>query len=132
MKGETRTENPFAYLCNRMEKTTVQSLLQNNKINDLRHILRRRECLNNSNIALMYIFHLVQTAGILTTTMAAGYGNREIVWVGAGLNAVAALIHVFENINYGLIKKYKSDLESIQNDTYIDEREVEIDEKAKS
>lgn len=128
MKPEQEIRSHSYY---KMEKTTVQSLLHYNKIEDLRTILRRRECLNNMNIALMYIFHLVQSAGILTTTMAAGYGSKEIVWVGAGLNAVAALIHVFENINYGLIKKYKSDIEAIQNDTYVDEREVDIEEKPK-
>ena len=110
---------------------TVQTLLNENKIADLKRFLGCRRCLNGTNLALVYLFHIVQTTGILTTTLAAGYERPEFVWLGAGLNAVAALIHVYEHINLSLIKRYAKDIHQIRINEYEDEaaEDVEADEK---
>ena len=105
----------------------IRTLLESNKVSDLKQFLGRRQCLNTTNIGLMYLFHIVQTAGILTTTLAAGYDMKNIIWVGAALNAAAALIHVFEKINDSLIKQYGKDIHAIQEGTYVDESAVDLD-----
>ena len=74
----------------------IQTILDNNKINDLNRFLNKRQCLNTTNTYLIYLFHLVQSAGILTTSIAAGTNNKELVWVGIGLNIFATLINVYE------------------------------------
>jgi len=102
----------------------VQNILDNNVVGDLKNAIAKRKCLNTSNMVFVYIFHVVQTAGILVTTVGAGYNDKKLVWVGAGLNALATLIHVYENINNGMSKRLLSDIKSIKAGTYIDEGEL--------
>jgi hypothetical protein len=102
----------------------VQNILDNNVVGDLKNAIAKRKCLNTSNMVFVYIFHVVQTAGILVTTVGAGYNDKKLVWVGAGLNALATLIHVYENINNGMSKRLLSDIKSIKAGTYVDEGEL--------
>jgi hypothetical protein len=68
----------------------------------------------------------------LTTTVAAGYDIKELVWVGAGLNLVATLIIVFEKTNDNISKKLLKDIYAIKNGTYVDEGMViEVDPDTK-
>lgn len=109
-------------------ETKIQELLDKNRVEDLDKFLKNRECCNNFNTFLMYFFHVVQTAGILTTTVAAGYNMKEIIWLGATLNALAALIHVFEKLNEGRIKQYGRNIKAIKDNNYLDEETVAADD----
>ena len=117
-----------------METTnqTIQRLLESNTLDDLKRFLNRRQCLNSTNVFLMYFFHIVQTAGILTTTLAAGYDMKDIIWVGAALNALAALIHVFEKMNDSLIKQYGKDIQMIRDGNYVDEAPIDVEAPAQA
>lgn len=108
----------------------IVALLDTNKVSDLERFLSRRRCLNCTNLFLLYLFHIVQTVGILTTTVAAGYDMKEYVWLGAGLNATAALIHVFEHVNQSLIKQYAKDIHQIRINEYEDEAAEDVDDDA--
>ena len=99
----------------------IKSLLDDNKIDDLKRFLAKRKCLNSCNMGLLYLFHTIQSAGILTTTIAAGYDMKELVWVGVGLNIIASLINIFEHNNNSISKRLLRDINSIRNDTYVDE-----------
>ena len=99
----------------------IQKILETNKLEDLKGFIKRRNCLNSWNIALIYLFHIVQSAGILTTTVAAGYNFKEIVWVGVGLNIVASLISVFEKTNNAISKNLLKDIQAIKDGTFVDE-----------
>jgi len=99
----------------------IQNILNGNVIDDLNQAIKKRKCLNKANSVFIYIFHIIQTFGILTTTVAAGYNLKELVWVGAGLNALATLIHVFEKTNNGISKRLLVDIKAIKAGTYIDE-----------
>ena len=70
----------------------INEIFNGNIINDLKHAISKRKCLNKTNNIFIYIFHIIQTMGILTTTVAAGYNLKALVWVGAGLNALAKFI----------------------------------------
>jgi hypothetical protein len=110
--------------------TEIQHIFDTNKLDDLKEFINRRKCLNNWNIALVYLFHFIQSAGILTTTIAAGYDIKAIVWVGVGLNILASMINIFEKTNNGISKKLMKDIQAIKDGTYVDESvSVEITEK---
>jgi hypothetical protein len=95
--------------------------LNNNKIEDLKKFLEKRNCLNNTNQILNYLFHVIQSAGVLTTTIAAGYNIKELVWVGVGMNILASLINIFEKTNDSISKRMFKNIQAIKNGTYIDE-----------
>lgn len=111
-----------------VDNQIIQGLLNKNKVSDLNRFLKSTRCLNNTNVALMYLFHIVQSAGILTTTIAAGFDSKEIVWVGAGLNALAAMIHIFEKLNTSLIVQYNKEIEEIRTNTYNEEDALKVDD----
>ena len=99
----------------------IRDLLDENKVNDLQRFIGKRQCLNTANMYLIYIFHIFQAAGILTTSVAAGYSIKELVWIGVGLNILATLITVFEQTNNNMSKKLLQNIEAIKSGKYIDE-----------
>ena len=99
----------------------IQNLLEKNKLVDLKRFLRKRDCLNSCNMALVYLFHIVQSAGILTTTIAASMDQKDLIWVGVGLNLVASLITVFERTNNAISKAILKDIQAIKDGTFVDE-----------
>ena len=110
----------------------IKQIFIDNKTKDLKKFLGKRACLNTSNQVLTYLFHIIQAAGILTTTVAAGYDIKELVWVGAGLNLIATVIIVFEKTNDNISKKLLKDIYAIKNGTYVDEGMViEVDPDTK-
>ena len=102
----------------------IKTIFDNNTLNDLKKFLNKRECLNTTNTYLMYFFYLIQSAGILTTSIATGNNNYTFIWVGVGLNVFATLINTYEKINNSQLKKLLKDIENIKNGNYIDETEI--------
>ena len=101
----------------------IQTIFDTNKLNDLNRFLSKRQCLNTTNSYLIYLFHLVQASGILTTSIAAGTNNTELVWIGVGLNIFATLINVYEKTNNSISSKLLSDIKLIKDNHYVDEGE---------
>jgi hypothetical protein len=99
----------------------IQTIFDDNRINDLNRFLRKRQCLNTANSYFVYLFHLVQSAGILTTSIAAGTNNTELVWVGIGLNIFATLINIYEKTNNSISAKLLNDIKLIKSNHYVDE-----------
>ena len=99
----------------------IKNILSKNKLQDLNKFLNKRQCLNECNLSLVYIFHIIQTIGIFTTTIAAGFNMKELIWVGVSLNFLASLINIFEQINNNISQRLLKDIISISNGTYIDE-----------
>ena len=99
----------------------IQTIFDNNKINDLNRFLAKRQCLNTTNSYLIYLFHLVQASGILTTSIAAGTNNTQLVWIGVGLNICATLINVYEKTNNSISSKLLNDIKLIRDNHYVDE-----------
>ena len=101
----------------------IQKIFDNNKINDLHRLLKKRQCLNTTNTYLVYLFHLLQSAGILTTSVAASSNNTQLVWIGIGLNIFATLINVYEKTNNSISTKLFNDIKLIKENHYVDEGE---------
>lgn len=99
----------------------IQHIFNKNKLDDLHKFIEKRSCLNTSNLVLSYSFHIVQSAGVLVTTIAAGYNIKELIWVGVGMNILASLMDVFQKLNTSVSKKLYKDIEAIRNGTYVDE-----------
>ena len=102
----------------------IQTIFDNNKINDLNRFLSKRQCLNTTNTYFIYLFHLVQSAGILTTSIAAGSNNTELVWIGVGLNVFATLINIYEKTNNSILSKLFNNIKLIKDNNYVDEGEL--------
>jgi hypothetical protein len=83
--------------------------------------LRTRQCLNGANTGLIYLFHLVQAAGILLSSYAAGTNNTNWAWAGITLNVAATLIHSYEKTNNSILIKLMTDIDRIRDGTYVDE-----------
>jgi hypothetical protein len=107
----------------------IQTIFEANKLNDLKEFINKRKCLNSWNIALIYLFHIVQAAGILTTTIAAGYDMKEIIWIGVGFNLLASLLNVFEKTNSSISKGLMKDIQAIKEGTFVDEGTIELPNK---
>jgi hypothetical protein len=104
----------------------IQTIFQKNKLDDLKEFMNKRKCLNSWNMVLIYLFHIVQSAGILTTTIAAGYDMKILVWIGVGLNITATLINVFEKTNSSISKNLMKDIQAIKEGSYVDESSIEL------
>jgi len=104
----------------------IKNLFEQNKLEDLKAFMNKRKCLNQWNLALVYLFHIVQSAGILTTTIAAGYDMKILVWVGVGFNILASLINVFEKTNNSISKHLMKDIQAIKDGTFVDEGSIEL------
>ena len=109
----------------------IKEIFDNNTLSDLKRFLHKRESLNRANSYLIYLFYLVQSAGILTASVAAGNNDIYLLWSGIGLNVFASLIHVYEKLNNSIMKKLMHDIKSIKDGTYVDEGEM-IDMEQKS
>ena len=109
----------------------IRIIFEQNKIEDLKRFMNKRQRLNAVNTWLIYAFHVFQSAGILTTTIATGYNIREMIWVGVGLNVISTLMNVFEKINTSISTKLMKDITSIREDKYVDEGTIVNDVKDK-
>jgi hypothetical protein len=73
----------------------------------------------------MYLFYFIQSAGIMTTTIATGYNYTYLIWIGVGMNILASLLNVYEKVNANLLKTYMKDINDIKSGKFIDEGAVE-------
>jgi len=99
----------------------IQKIFDDNELQDLKDSLDKRQCLNRCNTTLVYLFHFIQSAGILTTTIATGLGMTDLIWVGVGLNVTASLLNVYEKTNANLSKKLMENINEIKKGTFVDE-----------
>ena len=104
--------------------TEIRNIFDDNELNDLKRFIARRKLLNNSNSYLIYLFHIVQSAGVFTTTVAAGYNDKRLIWFGVGLNILASLINIFEQTNNNISKKLLQDITAIKTNKYIVESTI--------
>ncbi len=99
----------------------IQEIFENNKIADLKRFIKKRQTLNSCNQCMSYLYYLVQSVGILTTTIGTGYNLKELIWTGIGVNILASLIHSYEQINNNISIKLLKNIENIRKNTYVDE-----------
>jgi hypothetical protein len=99
----------------------IIDIFDKNQLDDLNRFMKKRQCLNGCNVHMLYLFHLIQSAGILTTSYGASVNDSNYIWTGIALNMVASLIQIYEKINYSQLKKILNDIQAIKDDKYTDE-----------
>lgn len=102
----------------------IKTIFEENTIDDLNRFLKKRQCLNTANSYLIYLFHLIQSAGILLTSFAVGNNNQNLIWIGVSCNILASLINVYEKTNNNILRRLMSDIKLIKDGTYIDESAI--------
>jgi hypothetical protein len=117
-------------MTNKDNAIEIKTIFNNNELADLKKSLIRRHCLNDWNISLIYLFHITQTAGILTTSIATSYNLSNYIWLGVGLNLFASLLNVFQKTNQGLSKKLLANIMAIKNGVFIDEVDLADPDKS--
>ena len=60
-------------LTNNNVSIQINEIFENNKITDLKRFIQKRQTLNSCNICMSYLYYLVQSVGILTSTIGTGY-----------------------------------------------------------
>jgi hypothetical protein len=99
----------------------INDILNRNKIDDLKKFLNKRNFLNKCNSIMMYLFYIVQSLGILATSISATNNDTQMLWIGIALNMCASIIQIYEKLNNSQMKKILIDIQAIKNGTYIDE-----------
>ena len=102
----------------------INSILNNNALEDLNSNLKKRSYLNRLNICLDYFFYLSQASAILITAIAVSNNNTTLAWVGVGLNSISSIINIYEKINSNIMKKMLIDIKEIKKGIYLDEGEI--------
>ena len=103
------------------QEQIITKIFNENKVTDLRKFLNQRHCLNKFNVFLVYLFYVVQSSGILLTTIATSNDNKNLIYIGIGLNLIASIINVYEKVNNSLLKNMMANIVAIHNNNYIDE-----------
>jgi len=99
----------------------INNLFNDNKIEDLKHFINKRSCLNTSNQYLTYLFYFFQTAGVFSVSLGQAYGNHYLTWSGVGLNSLASFIYIIINSNGKINDQLLRNIGQIKNNDYIDE-----------
>jgi len=99
----------------------IKRIFDDNVLQDLKRFMEKRENINKYNVTLIYLFHITQSAGVFTTTIATGYNKPQFIWLGIALNILASLINIFEQVNNSISKKLLKDIQTIREGNYIDE-----------
>ena len=96
----------------------IQEIIDEKEIADLKYFLHKKDFLSSLNFRLLYLFHLIQSSGIIISSYATSKSNTQLFWVGMSLNMFASLIHIYENINNETIKQYQDEINEIKNGNY--------------
>ncbi len=102
----------------------IKNVIDANKLDDLTRFLKQRQCLNCTNFYMIYMFHLIQSTGIILTAYAASVNSPVLTWTGISLNMFASLLSIYENQNNSTLRRLLGDITLIKNGLYIDECEL--------
>jgi len=108
----------------------IENIFNENKLNDLKRFMVKRQQLNDCNIKLRYLHYVMHYSSILLTTVAVSYNNNtdthlvNMIWIGISLNILSSLISSFEKMNKTMSNKLLNDIYKIKTDTYVDESEL--------
>ena len=108
----------------------INNMINKNKVEDLRRFINKRQNLNISNQWFGYLFYLLQTASVFSTSLGQSYTNPYLVWTGIGLTSFGTLIHAIINSNTKINNNLMKNIKEIKGGTYVDESNIDgLDEK---
>ena len=108
----------------------INNMINKNKVEDLKRFINKRQNLNVSNQWFGYLFYLLQTASVFSTSLGQSYSNAYLIWSGIGLTSFGTLIHAIINSNTKINNNLMKNIKEIKGGTYIDESNIDgLDEK---
>ena len=108
----------------------INNMINKNKVEDLKRFINKRQNLNISNQWFGYLFYLLQTASVFSTSLGQSYSNAYLIWSGIGLTSFGTLIHAIINSNTKINNNLMKNIKEIKSGSYIDESNIDgLDEK---
>jgi hypothetical protein len=108
----------------------INNMINKNKLADLKRFFSKRQNLNISNQWFGYLFYLLQTASVFSTSLGQSYTNEYLIWTGIGLTSFGTLIHAIINSNTKINNNLMKNIKDIKQGSYIDESNIDgLDEK---
>ena len=116
------------------EATVIQinNIINKNKVEDLLRFINKRQNINWSNQWLGYLFYLIQTVSVFSTSLGQAYVNPYLSWTGIGLTSIGTLIHAIINSNNKINNSLMTNIKSIKSGNYVDELNIDALEEKKS
>ena len=81
----------------------INNIINKNKIDDLMRFINKRQNINCSNQLFGYLFYIIQTISVFSTSLGQYNSNVYLIWSGIGLTSVGTLIHAIINSNNNLL-----------------------------
>lgn len=110
----------------------INNIINKNKIEDLLRFINKRQNINCSNQWLGYLFYLIQTISVFSTSLGQAYANPYLTWTGIGLTSIGTLIHAIINSNNKINSSLMNNIKAIKSGNYIDELNIDALEDKKS
>jgi hypothetical protein len=94
--------------------------------------MNKRQNINCSNQWLGYLFYLIQTISVFSTSLGQAYQHPYLSWTGIGLTSIGTLIHAIINSNNKINSSLMTNIKAIKNGSYVDELNIDALEEKKS
>ena len=108
----------------------INNLINKNKIDDLMRFINKRQNINCSNQLFGYLFYIIQTISVFSTSLGQYNSNVYLIWSGIGLTSVGTLIHAIINSNNKINTSLMTNIKAIHKGDYIDEVAIDgLEEK---
>ena len=110
----------------------IKNIINKNKVDDLLRFMNKRQNINCSNQWLGYLFYLIQTISVFSTSLGQAYQHPYLSWTGIGLTSFGTLIHAIINSNNKINNSLLSNIKAIHSGDYVDELNIDALEDKKS
>jgi len=110
----------------------INNIINKNKVDDLLRFMSKRQNINCSNQWLGYLFYLIQTISVFSTSLGQAYVNPYLSWSGIGLTSIGTLIHAIINSNNKINSSLMANIKAIKSGSYVDELNIDALEEKKS
>ena len=99
----------------------INNIINKNKVDDLIRFMNKRQNINCSNQFMGYLFYMIQTVSVFSTSLGQYNSNVYLIWTGIGLTSVGTLVHAIINSNNKINTSLMSNIKAIHKGDYIDE-----------
>jgi len=102
-----------------MENNEINQIFKEKELIDLKYFIKQRDSLNNTNILYIYGYHVINSSGIILTTVATYYDNKPCILAGITLNIVGQLLNTFVHLNNSISDRIYKNILRIKDNKYF-------------
>ena len=110
----------------------INNIINKNKVDDLLRFMNKRQNINSTNQWLGYLFYVIQTISVFSTSLGQAYQHPYLSWTGIGLTSIGTLIHAIINSNNKINNSLLTNIKAIKSGNYVDELNIDALEEKKS